>query len=151
MQVDPMNPTLKEPGSERSNLKYNTLLSNSASNSNLRSCMKVLEALPPTAHPMTQLTCAIMVGRCRPGLGIRNSGRFGGGLDSVQIARIPATFRNRGSPAAKNLAVFYSLYGHFDPTPSLLETVDDSAQASIRSEAPVFLDPQKRIFQPSTG
>jgi hypothetical protein len=58
LQVDPMKPTLKPPGSQRGNLEHEKLLSNFAFNFNL---CRYTKATPAAAAAST----AFLVGRCR--------------------------------------------------------------------------------------
>ena len=74
VQVEPIKPTLKAPGSERSKLKYDEPLSTLAFNFNMRRYTKELSYAHAVeasalrtqlADLRAQLTAALMVGRCR--------------------------------------------------------------------------------------
>ena len=58
MQVDPIKPTLKPPGTKRFKLNYDVLLSNFAFNFNLR-------RYPEAAAKVRAEARRVMVGRCR--------------------------------------------------------------------------------------
>ena len=60
MQVDPIKPTLKAPGTKPLKLKYGKLVSNFAFNFNLRRYIKAL-----TQHPAFDIKNPNKVGRCR--------------------------------------------------------------------------------------
>jgi len=66
VQVDPIKPTLKAPGTKRLKLKYDELLSNFAFDFNLRRYNEAITSLPDyTVQAWGIPIDATKVGRCR--------------------------------------------------------------------------------------
>jgi len=107
VQVDPIKPKLKPPGTKLLKPEYDGLLSKFGFNFNLRRYTQA------SAMPLgTRWSWPGRLVQVDPdsGMVVRDSDGAGGGLDSDGFGRIPS------SPTGDFLAVLYSLYGHFNPT-----------------------------------